>query len=96
MAEGEIRQLAYDATKDLGTGQVPTNASGTLVNLDTGAVVSGGATLGSPAITGNVISIRLAGITGGVTHELRIGFDHTNPRVSGEHSVKLHVVEGIA
>ena len=93
MVAGQIKEYTYDASTDLGDGQAPENPAVSLIRLDTLAVVEDGAVLDTPAIAGNVISLKVAGVERGVTYELRIAFDHTNPRVAGERTVKLHIVE---
>lgn len=95
MVTGQIKEYTYDATLDLGVGQAPTNAAVSLVRLDTLAVVTNGAVLDSPAIAGNVIAMKVTGVERDTTYELRIAFDHTNPRVVGERSVRLHIIQGV-
>lgn len=94
MVAGQIKEYTYDATLDLGVGQAPTNAAVSLVRLDTLAEIASGAVLDSPAIVGNVIAMKVTGVARDTTYELRIAFDHTNPRVVGERTVRLHVIEG--
>lgn len=95
MAEGEILEYIYNAVNDLGDTQAPTNAEVELIDTSDRSVVTGGATLDTVPIQGNSIFIRVAEVVRGKTYELRIGFDHTNPRVVGEHTEKVHVIEGI-
>ena len=95
MVAGEIKEYTVDVSTVLGAGQEPTNPAVSLIRLDTLALVEGGAVLDSPAISGNVIALLVAGVARGVTYELRVAFDHTNPRVVGERSTMLHVVEGV-
>lgn len=95
MAAGEIAEYVYDASTDLGEGQTPENPTVELRNADTRAEIEGGATLDTPPIAGNALAIRVAQIERGVTYELRIAFDHSSPRVVGEHTVKIHVIEGV-
>ena len=95
MAAGEVREYTYDAAADLGEGQAPTNPAVELVNLRTGQTVAGGATLGVPPVAGTVIAFRVAGVEAGGWHLLRVAFDHTNPRVAGERTVRLHAIEGV-
>ena len=39
--------------------------------------------------------IKVSQIERGVTYELRLAFDHTNPRVPGERTVKIHEIVGV-
>lgn len=95
LAAGAIVQRAYDATLDLGEGQAATAASVQLIRLDTLDIVADGATLDDPPIVDNVILFAVTGVEANTTYRLRIGFDHTNPRVPGERTIRLHVIEGV-
>jgi hypothetical protein len=92
---GEVVSLVFDAVNDLGEGQSPTNASVSLVDMQTREEIEGGATLDTPPIAGTQISIRITGVERQRTYELLIGFDHDPPRVEGEHTIRIHVIEGV-
>lgn len=95
MVAGEIVEYVYDAVNDLGAEQLPTNPSVELLNAKTRQAVSGGATMDTTPIEETRLFVRLAGIERGGQYELRIGFDHTNPRVGGERTVKIHQIDGV-
>lgn len=94
-AAGEVIEVTYDAVNDLGVGQTAINASVQLLNARTFVEVEDGATLDTPPITANKIAIRVSGIERGTDYELRIGFEHDPPRVTGEKTIRIHVIEGI-
>lgn len=95
LVAGEVAEYTYDATNDLGAGQGVTGPTVSLVNLRTGAAVTGGAQLDTPAVTSNSIAMRVTGVERGVVYELRIQFDHSSPRVSGERTIRLHRIAGM-
>jgi len=95
LVAGEVAEYTYDATADLGAGQSPTAPAVSLVDLRTGATVAGGATLDATPVVGNLVYLRVTGVERGGLYELRIQFDHSSPRVSGERTVKLHRIEGM-
>lgn len=94
MAAGDIVEYQFDASPLLGAGQAPTNPTVQLIDTRTGEVVIGGAALDTVPIEGAVLFIRVANVARGRRYELRIGFDHTNPRVAGEHTNRVHIIEG--
>lgn len=95
MTTGEIREIPFDMSAVLGETQTPENPDVSLVRLDTLEVVEDGAALDTPAVEDNVISVKVANVEPGTTYELRVSFDHTNPRVAGERSTVLHIIEGV-
>lgn len=95
LVAGEVAEFTYDAAADLGAGQGVTAPAVSLVDTRTGLTVAGGATLDSTPVVGTVIYLRVTGVQRGGVYELRIQFDHTSPRVSGERTIKLHRIEGM-
>ena len=95
LAAGEIAEYIYDAATDLGAGQAPENPTAELVNARTRAVIAGGAALDTPAIEGTRLFVRVGPVERGAAYELRLGFGHTNPRVPGERTVRIHEIIGV-
>lgn len=95
LSAGEIVQRSFDATDDLGEGQLPTAASVQLIRLDTDDIIAGGASLDDPPTDANLINFAIEVPEGDTTYLLKIGFDHTNPRVPGERTIRLHHIEGV-
>lgn len=95
LVAGEAAEYIYDASTDLGTGQHVTNPSVSLVDLRSGAVVSGGAVLDATPVVDDRIYLRVTNVARGGQYELRIQFDHASPRVVGERTIKLHWIEGM-
>jgi len=95
LVAGEIAEYIYDAAADLGAGQGVTSPVVSLVDMRTGDAVPGGAVLDMTPVAGTSIYMRVTGVERGGVYELRIQFDHTSPRVTGERTVKLHRIEGM-
>lgn len=95
LAAGAVREYIYDAATDLGEGQAPQNPTVELVNARTRVEIAGGAAMDTPAIEGTNLFVRVGPIERGAVYELRIAFEHTNPRVPGERTVRIHVIEGV-
>jgi hypothetical protein len=96
LVAGAKEQRTLDTTIYLGDGQTPVAPSVQLMRLDTFTLVENGAVLSDPPITGNIISFAVSGVERDTTYELRVGFDHTPPRVVGERTIALHIIEGVA
>ncbi len=94
MVAGEVQEFIYDPSLDLGEEQAPTNPGYALIDTATGTTVSGGATPDTPPVEDGRLFIRVTGVERGATYELRIGFNHTPPRVAGERTVRLFYIKG--
>jgi hypothetical protein len=96
VAEGDVREIAADVALELGPEQVPVNPTCTLRDYETREEIEGGALLDEPAIDGTVIFVRVAEFERDHAYELRIGWDHEPPRVEGEHSERIFIIECLA
>lgn len=96
IVEGEIVAISYNAENELGEGQAVENPTVSLVDMQTRLEIEDGAALADTPITDNTtINLLVSGVMRGRIYELLIGFDHTNPRVDGEHTIRIHVIEGV-
>lgn len=93
VAAGDVREIVADVTLELGEEQAPTNPTCSLRDYDTQEEVEGGALLDDPPTEDNVIFVRVAEFERGRSYELRIGWDHEPPRVEGEHTERVFVIE---
>jgi hypothetical protein len=92
MVENQVKEYTFDASLDLAEGQLPLNPTAYLIDLETHETIPDAATVdGAP--TGKFLSVRVTGLRMGHTYELRFGFEHSSPRVDGERTVRLHVIE---
>lgn len=97
VAAGEIAEYTYDAANDLGAGQSVSNPSAELLDARTYVAVEDGVDLDvdTPDDDENKIAVRVTGIERGRSYELRIAFEHEPPRVAGEKTIRIHVIEGV-
>lgn len=96
IAAGEVVEFIYDPVNDLGLGQSAINPSAELFNAATReSITDDMLDEDSPSIVANLVSIRVAGIERGVSYELRISFEHEPPRVTGEKTTKIMIIEGV-
>lgn len=97
VAAGEIAEYTYDAVNDLGSGQSVSNPSAELLDAVTFVPVEDGADLDvdTPDEDENKIAVRVIGIERGRNYELRISFEHDPPRVEGEKTTRIHIIEGV-